>query len=170
MLQNEFGTTQTPPWWYYGMDEMKNVHETFAQYCTWLFVNRVNAPVSSWHIGFLLVLSDIQQLCESFRRSVMPTFFFFLHVIKSPWSEVESWQRCGTNPWKWHQHYRHWSNRGQIVSPFYLCLYEQLSITVAYTMILLNATWQWICDCKIFHASTVVGLPCNWESFRMFWY
>ncbi len=42
--------------------------------------------------------------------------FLFLYFEKGPQSEVESWQRCGQNPWKWHQHHWHWSDRRQIVS------------------------------------------------------
>lgn len=37
-------------------------------------------------------------------------------IFKGPQSKVESWQRCGQNPWKWHQLHWHWNNRGQIVS------------------------------------------------------
>lgn len=40
-----------------------------------------------------------------------------LYVFKSPQFEVEPWQGCGQNPWKWHQHPWHRNNRRQIVSP-----------------------------------------------------
>lgn len=43
-----------------------------------------------------------------------------LYVFKGPQFEIEPWQRCGQNPWKWHQHTWHRNNRRQIVSPLYL--------------------------------------------------